>query len=123
VSRILVIDDDAGVRATVRSVLELAGHDVIVGEDGLRGVGMAQHQRPDLIVLDLMMPMVDGFATLHILGSDARTATIPVIVLTALTGEAEHERCRNAGATQVLVKPFDPEGLIASVDRVFDEPA
>ena len=109
-ARVLVIDDDPGIRMIVRHVLEPMGHEVILGDDGFRGLGMAQHQRPDVVVLDLMMPLVDGFETLRMLATDDRTARIPVIVLSAIASGQE-DRCREAGAVAVLSKPFEPEDL------------
>lgn len=116
-ARILVVDDEPVIRAVMRRLLEPYGHEVILGEDGLRGVGMAQHQRPDAIVMDLMMPMVDGHAALQMLAEGERTRTIPVIVLTAVAQGAEHARCVAEGAFGVLTKPFDPQELSSMLDR------
>jgi CheY-like chemotaxis protein len=117
-ARVLLIDDEPDIRRIARLLLEPYGHEVILGEDGLRGVGMAQHQRPDVIVLDLMMPILDGHATLEMLRNDERTAEIPVVILTAVAQETVQERCLEAGATKVLTKPFDPECLAAAIDDV-----
>ncbi|HEX6844984.1 MAG TPA: response regulator [Actinomycetota bacterium] len=119
-ARVLVIDDEETIRIVIRRLLEPYGHDVILGEDGLRGFGMAQHQRPDVIVLDLMMPLVDGFETLGFLREDPRTADRPVIVLSAMTGEQVRQRCLDAGAVEVLAKPFEPEVLQAAIVRALD---
>ena len=91
---------------------------MILGEDGLRGFGMAQHQRPDVIVLDLMMPILDGHAALEMLRADERTAHIPVVVLTAVAQRDVHERCLLEGADQVVTKPFDPDVLAQAIDHV-----
>jgi CheY-like chemotaxis protein len=82
-ARVLVIDDEPDVRWLLRMSLERVGHEVILAEDGLRGVAMAQRQRPDVIVLDLMMPVMDGYGVLDALAKDGRTAALPVLVLTA----------------------------------------
>jgi Response regulator containing CheY-like receiver, AAA-type ATPase, and DNA-binding domains len=120
-ARILVVDDEPVIRVVLRRLLEPYGHEVILGEDGLRGVGMAQHQRPDAIVLDLMMPMMDGHAALQMLAEGERTREIPVIVLTAMARAAEHDRCIAEGAYGVLTKPFDPEALAAMIERAIEE--
>ena len=120
-ARILVVDDEPVIRTVLRRLLEPYGHEVILGEDGLRGVGMAQHQRPDAIVMDLMMPMVDGHAALQMLAESERTRAIPVIVLTAVALTAEHARCIAEGAYGVLTKPFDPEVLSAMIGRAIAE--
>jgi len=117
-ARILVIDDEPWLRTTARMLLEPYGHDVILGDDGLRGVGMAQRQRPDVIVLDLMMPMVNGHAVLQMLRDDERTASIPVLIMTAVTQKAVHDRCIEEGAARVLTKPFEPNVLAAAIDAV-----
>ena len=71
-ARVLVIDDERDVRWLLRMSLERVGHEVILAEDGLRGVAMAQRQRPDVIVLDLMMPVMDGYGVLDALAKDGR---------------------------------------------------
>jgi CheY-like chemotaxis protein len=98
-ARVLVIDDEPDVRWLIRMSLERAGHEVIDAEDGLRGVALAQRQRPQIIVLDLMMPVMDGYAVLEALAKDDRTASVPVVVLSARAtrrGRASHGRRRPA---------------------------
>jgi CheY-like chemotaxis protein len=110
-AKVLVIDDEPDVRWLIRMSLERAGHDVIVAEDGLRGIALAQRQRPAIIVLDLMMPVMDGYAVLAELGKDARTANVPVVVLSARALPEEEDRATEAGARRFLEKPFDPDAL------------
>ena len=110
-ARILLIDDEPMIRTVVRQLFEPRGHEVLLAEDGARGIAMAQRQHPDVIILDLMMPIMDGYRVMEILGQQQRTARIPVIVLTALPFEEVHERCVDAGARTVLVKPFDADQL------------
>ena len=110
-ARVLVIDDEPDVRWLIRMSLERAGHEVLAAEDGLRGVALAMKQHPDVIVLDLMMPVMDGYTVLDELGKDPRTAAIPVLVLSARAIPAEAKRATEAGARRFLEKPFDPEVL------------
>jgi CheY-like chemotaxis protein len=110
-ARVLVIDDEPDVRWLLRLSLERIGHEVLLAEDGLRGVAMAQRQHPDAIVLDLMMPVMDGYGVLDALAKDGRTATVPVLVLTAKAIPAEEERVTEAGARRFVTKPFDPKDL------------
>ena len=117
-ARVLLIDDEPDIRRIARLLLEPYGHEVLLGEDGLRGVGMAQHQRPDVIILDLMMPVLDGHAALDMLRADARTSQIPVVVLTAVVQDAVRDRCLAQGADRVLEKPFEPDVLAAAIDEV-----
>jgi CheY-like chemotaxis protein len=117
---VLVIDDEPDVRWLLRLSLERVGHEVILAEDGLRGVAMAQRQRPDVIVLDLMMPVMDGYGVLDALGKDARTAALPVLVLTAKAIPEEEARVTGAGAKRFLTKPFDPDDLAGELERLLD---
>jgi CheY-like chemotaxis protein len=110
-ARVLVIDDEPDVRWLIRMSLERAGHEVIDAEDGLRGIAMAMKQRPDVIVLDLMMPVMDGYGVLAELAKDPRTAAVPVVVLSARAIPEEAERAAAAGARRFLEKPFDPDEL------------
>jgi len=110
-ARVLVIDDEPDVRWLIRMSLERAGHEVLDAEDGLRGVALAMKQHPDVIVLDLMMPVMDGYTVLDELTKDERTAGIPVLVLSARAIPAEAKRATDAGARRFLEKPFDPDVL------------
>jgi CheY-like chemotaxis protein len=119
-ARVLVIDDEPDVRWLLRLSLERVGHEVILAEDGLRGVAMAQRQRPDVIVLDLMMPVMDGYGVLEALGKDTRTAALPVLVLTAKAIPEEEARVTGAGAKRFLTKPFDPDDLAGELERLLE---
>jgi CheY-like chemotaxis protein len=119
-ARVLVIDDEPDVRWLIRLSLERAGHEVIDAEDGLRGVALAQKQRPEIIVLDLMMPVMDGYAVLAELAKDQRTASVPVVVLSARAIPDEAERAVGAGARRFLEKPFDPDLLAGELDSLLD---
>ena len=110
-ARVLVIDDEPDVRWLIRMSLERAGHEVLDAEDGLRGIALAMKQRPEIIVLDLMMPVMDGYGVLAELAKDPRTAAIPVVVLSAKAIPDEAGRAAAAGAQRFLEKPFDPDEL------------
>lgn len=117
-ARVLVIDDEPDVRWLLRVSLERVGHEVLLAEDGLRGVAMALRQHPDVIVLDLMMPVMDGYGVLEALAKDARTSGLPVLVLTAKALPDEEERCTQAGASRFLTKPFDPLDLAVELEAL-----
>ena len=116
--RVLVIEDDRGVAHVLRLLLEGRGHEVIVAEDGSRGLALAQRQHPTVIVLDLMMPVMDGFATLEALGQTPRTSTIPVLVVTAMHQEQVEQRCYSMGAAAYICKPFDADMLVGIVEEL-----
>lgn len=117
-ARVLVIDDEPDVRWLLRLSLERIGHEVLLAEDGLRGVAMAQRQKPDIIVVDLMMPVMDGYGVLEALAKDTRTSHLPVLVLTAKALPEDQARSVEAGARRFLTKPFDPEDLAEELARV-----
>ena len=110
-ARVLVIDDEPDVRWLIRMSLERAGHEVFDAEDGLRGIALAMKQRPDVIVLDLMMPVMDGYGVLAELAKDPKTASVPVVVLSAKAIPDEADRASAAGARRFMEKPFDPDEL------------
>jgi CheY-like chemotaxis protein len=83
----------------------------VLSDDGLRGLAAAQRQRPDAIVLDLMMPVMDGYQVLAELRDDERTKDVPVVVLTAVALDETRERVEAAGAATFLTKPFEPKNL------------
>ncbi len=114
--KILIVDDDPDIRFIARLSLDrVGGMDVIEADGGAEGVRIAREEQPDVILLDMMMPLMDGTATLEALRAQPATAAIPVIFLTAKTVAAEVERMRALGAVGVLTKPFDPRALPADV--------
>lgn len=114
-ARILVIDDDAAISELVAVNLEMAGYDVSQAEDGIKGQALALQLQPDLIMLDLMLPRVDGFTVCQRLRRDERTAEIPVLMLTALSQTQDKVEGFNAGADDYLTKPFEVEEMLARV--------
>ena len=114
-SRVLVIDDDPDVGFLVQLILQHQGYEVVLTDDGLRGLAAAQKQRPDAIVLDLMMPVMDGYEVLENLRADPRTNDVPVVVLTAVAQKEAAERVQRAGSSACLTKPFVPEELSAAL--------
>ena len=114
-ARILVIDDDPAISELVAVNLEMAGYEVDQAEDGIKGQALALQIMPDLIVLDLMLPRVDGFTVCQRLRRDDRTGNIPVVMLTALGQTQDKVEGFNAGADDYLTKPFEVEELLARV--------
>lgn len=115
---VLIVDDDDDIREIVQLALEMQPGWKVVGEPaGERAVARAVEVRPDVILLDVNLIGLDGPATLGTLRADARTASIPVVFLTAHTRPAEVDHLRSLGASGVLAKPFDPMTLGARVAR------
>ena len=121
-ARVLVIEDDNSISQLLRMVLEGDGHEVLVADDGSRGLAMATRRRPEAIVLDIMMPYMDGFAVLEALREDERTAAIPVLMLSAMQQESVEERCYRLGAQGFVRKPFDPDLLLGLLQELLEAP-
>ncbi len=113
--RVLVVDDVATNRLLLRAKLSSAYYDVVVAESGTRALEVARREQPDMIMLDVMMPDMDGFAVCAALKTDEETAHIPVIMVTALDTPEERVRGLEAGADDFLSKPFDDLALFARV--------
>ncbi len=117
-ARLLIADDREGGREFVRAVLERPGYAVYEANDGLEAVSAARELRPDLIVLDLNMPGMDGFGVLRELRRDADFADTPVLALTASAMQGDRERAIAAGFTAYISKPIGPRELRAAVERL-----
>ena len=117
-SRILVIDDESIIGLILRHAFDAKGHETVVARDGRTGIEMAKAEHPDAIVLDLMMPGLNGYDVLSALRDTAELKGIPVLVLTAVTLSSDRERCLSEGADAVLTKPFDPRDVTDAVDAL-----
>jgi two-component system response regulator RpaA len=106
-SRILVIDDDQAIAELIKVNLDLLGHQVTTANDGIKGLALAQQNRPDLIVLDVMMPDLDGFTVCQRLRQNTATNTIPILMLTALGLTRDKVKGFDSGADDYLTKPFE----------------
>ncbi|HEV8571632.1 MAG TPA: response regulator [Actinomycetota bacterium] len=116
--RILVIDDEPDVLLLCRVNLEYEGHEVLEASGGEEGLHLAVRYRPDLIVLDVMLPEKDGFSVLRRLRQHTETADVPVIFLTAKAQDDDQIRGFLAGASEYVTKPFSPLALNLAVSRI-----
>jgi len=117
--KILIIDDEDDIREVAALSLEsLAGWEVIVASSGAQGIARAAEQKPDAILLDVMMPGMDGPTTFCELRKNPATARIPVLLLTAKVQGADQRRFANLGVAAVLFKPFDPLTLSTQIASV-----
>jgi DNA-binding response OmpR family regulator len=110
--RVLVVDDDYSVRRLVALGLELEGYRVDTADNGLAGLRAAHARKPDVIVLDVMMPGRDGFAVLDTIRSSPDIADVPVVLLTARRTREDIRRASDAGADHYLTKPFEFDHLV-----------
>ncbi len=116
-ARVLSIDDDPEIRELVAALLTSAGYEVVSASDGPSGLRAAREQHPGLILLDIMMPRLNGYGVCDELQTDLRTADIPVVFLTALGQPQDKARALSLGATEYLTKPFDRSSVLACVRR------
>jgi DNA-binding response OmpR family regulator len=115
--RILVIDDQPDIRLMCRVNLALEGYEVIEAPDGEAGLDMVFSEQPDLVLLDVMMPGLDGWTVIENVKNDPRTAHIPVVLLTARVQREDEIRGWRSGASDYLAKPFNPSTLSEVVRR------
>lgn len=120
---ILIADDRASSRELLRVVLERAGYDVLEAQDGEAALELIRTRKPDLILLDLQMPKLDGLAVLEAVRSDPRFASLPVVALTASAMRGDRERILEAGFTAYLAKPAGPELLRETVAKLLGQEA
>jgi CheY-like chemotaxis protein len=114
--RVLIIDDEEDIRQVAALSLEtVAGWDVLMANSGANGIARAEEEQPDAILLDVMMPGMDGPTTFQQLQKNPATASIPVVLLTAKVQAADKKRFSDLGVAGVLFKPFDPLTLARQI--------
>ena len=116
--KILLIDDHRTVLRLLEAILRLRGYELLYAENGQQGMAMARHDQPDLILLDVMMPEIDGFKVCQYLKAQPDTAAIPVVFLTARGAESDLETGRKVGAQGFLTKPFLAREVLELIERL-----
>jgi CRP-like cAMP-binding protein/CheY-like chemotaxis protein len=114
--KILIIEDNEDVRENTAEILQLAQYEVITAENGRIGVALAQKEKPDLIICDITMPVLDGHGTLYLLSKNEETSSIPFIFLTAKAERSEIRKGMEMGADDYLTKPFDDIELLNAIE-------
>ena len=115
---VLIVDDDDRNIFALRSYLEMLDMNVATAGDGQQAISLLQNDaRPDVILLDMMMPLMDGYETLGILKQDALLKQIPVIAVTAKAMKGDRERCMEAGAWDYVSKPIDMKALVYKITK------
>ena len=115
--RILVVEDNMDTYELVRFILEKNGYDTFLAMNGRDGVNAATKQMPDLIIMDLAMPGMDGWTATRLIKSDVRTKVIPLITLTAHALPGDRQRAMDSGCDEYITKPMDLLELVESVDH------
>jgi DNA-binding response OmpR family regulator len=114
---VLVVDDDPVIVKLLQVNFEMEGYNVLTAGDGEEGLGRARAEKPDVVLLDVMMPKMDGLAVAQALKADAETATIPIVLLSAKAQAADVQAGRDV-ADEYITKPFDPLELLERVGRL-----
>jgi len=118
--KILVIDDDPSVRSLVADSLEIEGYEVCVAEDGFSGLRAIESTRPDCVLLDVMMPGLDGHQVLQRIRAAEERPSLPVVMLTAHADDNQAWQAWTEGVDYFLAKPFEPEELLRFLDYLFE---
>jgi DNA-binding response OmpR family regulator len=119
--RILAVDDEPHILKLIAFSLRAHGFEVLEASDGLSAVMAAEAEQPDLILLDVMMPALDGYEACRRIKANPATADIPIFMLTAKAQSAEQQTGLDAGARDYICKPFTPKDLVATVETFFAE--
>ena len=114
---ILLVEDNEDNRIVYSTILEFAGHRVIEATDGEAGVALARSEHPDLILMDVSIPLLDGWEATRILKADPDTREIPIIALTAHALEEDREKAREVGCDGYIAKPAEPRVVLARVEQ------
>jgi twitching motility two-component system response regulator PilG len=114
--KILIVDDSATVRKLISSKLEKSGHEVVSAVDGIDALEKIKEFLPDLILLDIMMPQLDGYQVCKLIRSNELTKDVPIVMISGKDGFFDKVRGRMAGTTGYITKPFGPETLMKAVE-------
>ena len=117
---ILIADDDPTIIKLLQVNLEMEGYDVVCAYDGQDAVEKAEVQHPDLVILDIMMPRMDGWAAREVLANTPGLNDTPVIFLSARAQQADLRRGYEAGVAEYVTKPFDPTALLEIIEQILD---
>jgi len=116
--KILVADDNTASRELIREVLEMSGYDVVEAADGQDAVSTARENTPDLVLVDIQMPRLDGYGVLRELRADPRLSGLPVVALTAFAMQGDRERALDAGFDGYITKPVEIAALRQEIKRI-----
>lgn len=115
---VLLVEDNEDNRTVYRTILEHFGYRVIEARNGEEGIQLARSERPDLILMDISIPVIDGWEVTRILKSDPETATIPIVALTAHALASDRLKAQEVGCDGYLAKPCEPRRVVAEVERL-----
>ena len=119
--RILVVEDQEDLRRILRDLLIGSGYHVIEAADGAEGVAKAQDEQPDLILMDIQLPVLDGYEATRQIKADPRLAAAPIIAVSSFAMKGDEEKARAAGCDQYVTKPYSPIQLLRTVRTLLGE--
>ena len=113
--KILVVEDTEDNRQILRDLLGMAGYDMVEAHDGAQGVAMAAEHKPDLILMDIQMPVLDGYEATRRIKADPALAGIPIVAVTSYALSGDEQKTRDAGCDAYIAKPYSPRQMLAKV--------
>ena len=118
---ILIVEDDPGNLKLIRDLLQIRGYATLEATDGKQGVDMARAKMPDLILMDIQMPVMNGFEATSILKADPVTKSITIVALTAFAMQGDREKCLEAGFNDCITKPLDTRAFVTKVKEYLEK--
>jgi two-component system cell cycle response regulator DivK len=119
--RILVVEDQEDNRRIVRDLLTATGYELIEAQDGEAGIRLAKEQRPDLILMDIQLPVLDGYEATRRIKADPELRAVPIVVVTSYALSGDEQKAIAAGCDAYVAKPFSPRQLLATVRKLLGE--
>ncbi|MBP6769534.1 MAG: response regulator [Reyranella sp.] len=119
--KILVVEDTEDNRQILRDLLGMAGYEMVEAQDGAQGVAMAAEHRPDLILMDIQMPVMDGYEATRQIKADPALTSIPVIAVTSYALSGDEAKTRAAGCDGYIAKPYSPRQMLAKVREILGD--
>jgi two-component system cell cycle response regulator DivK len=119
--KILVVEDTEDNRQILRDLLGMAGYDMVEAHDGAEGVAKAGEHRPDLILMDIQMPVMDGYEATRRIKADPALASIPIVAVTSYALSGDEQKARDAGCNDYIAKPYSPRQMLAKVRGILGE--
>ena len=116
--RILICDDDPAILRVLQVNLEVEGYETLLAHHGEEALEIARREKPDLVILDIMMPRLDGYQTCERMKADDTLKDIPVVFLSAKAQQSDIDKGKSYGVADYLTKPFDPDLLVETIDRL-----
>ena len=119
--KILIVDDEVQLVEMVKMRLEASGYEIIFAHDGQEGLDKAKKEKPDLMILDLMLPKIDGYKVCRMLKFDEKYKQIPIILFSARAQDEDKQMGKEVGADAYITKPFDPQALLGKIKELLKE--